>query len=362
MLVAFKRHRPNRAPVRVVRHHKPWGPKRVSTPVVSARRIRKDPHRQHIWIDRPGVGKWLLAALVVGQVDRSKILTGDLQKTTASTTTVTDLYSTDSGRADLVDTQYLTFNIVALIVFFGKLWSDQSQLPDIPDAVMLLTSGAALGYIARKTVQRNPPTISSITPSPGESALMTNRVVMIQGSNFIPSGAGSEDSIRSVLVKFGNLTTRPLPQNSQAKRSTAAQPSLLVDGMTDDTIRVMVPDLSADGKTERLVEVSVVTAPGMETPVFPVRITSPILRVRLEPVVVAHGIMTITLTLLDTTFSNHPVRIQIGETPFDTFWIDNKASVLINRTPTDSKSLSVSCGGATFAAQTDALGQAESRR
>ncbi|MFV0433649.1 MAG: hypothetical protein ACK5LO_06705 [Leucobacter sp.] len=297
------------------------------------------------------------ALVVVRQIDQSKIANQELQKPIASTTDVTDLFSSDSGRADLVDMQYLLFNVVALLVFCSELWKDQSRLPDIPDAIMMLTSGAALGYIARKAVQGDKPTVTSVIPEPGGQALITGSTVLVQGANFIPAGADYTESLLAVRVKFDAQTVSPKLESrgEEEKEGTAPKkdrpaPSLRLDGVTSDAIRVEIPDLSADGLTERMVNVSVVTAATLETDPFPIRILSPVLKVRLEPVTVESGIAKIVLTLLDSDMSEMPVRITVGRVSFDTFWIKNRATVLMNSPAADSSELAVTCGGAVFRA------------
>jgi hypothetical protein len=74
----------------------------------------------------------------------------------------------DSGNADLVDCQYLLFNLIAVMYFLGAFIEDTSAgLPSIPTLLFVLTGASALGYVTSKAIPSGPPTLASISPSVG---------------------------------------------------------------------------------------------------------------------------------------------------------------------------------------------------
>ena len=305
------------------------------------------------------------AAMVVAkQIDGAKVASGELQKPPSTQTKLTDLVSDDSGRTDLVDMQYLMFNTVTLLVFAISIWSDPTQLPDIPDQLLMLTGAAALGYVARKAVQRNAPIITSITAAGVTGVPTIGEYVRISGANFVPSGAETAEAITQVKVKFGATAVSPTPitdhGHGHGHRSSdtepipgSAPPSTDRDGVTDAVITVRIPELPPDGRTERVVDVVVVTGVGAETAAQPLRVFSPILPVDLAPSEVsADGTVTLTMTLRDEKFIKFPARISIGKATFTRFWSsDRMLSVQFSKGAVQGGALEVSCGGAVFTSQ-----------
>jgi hypothetical protein len=87
-----------------------------------------------------------------------------------------DLLSNDTGDADLVDTQYFVFSLVAIAYFVGALaqhvltYANSSKpftgLPDIPSALLGLTSLASLTYVGNKAVQNQGLRVVRMGPNP----------------------------------------------------------------------------------------------------------------------------------------------------------------------------------------------------
>jgi hypothetical protein len=74
----------------------------------------------------------------------------------------------DSGNADLVDCQYLLFNLIAVIYFVGAFVENPAAgLPAIPALIYVLTGAAALGYVSNKAIPSGPPEITGISPAAG---------------------------------------------------------------------------------------------------------------------------------------------------------------------------------------------------
>jgi hypothetical protein len=171
-----------------------------------------------------------------------KVQNGIVQKSdSTSGAAVSDLATNDAGAPDLVDTQYLLFNIIVvayvLATFFGR-----GSLPAIPNLLLGLTSTAAATYVLNKSLQSNKPVITSVVPS----AFPAGASLLISGTNLFPDGAPSEN----VTVKIGGVQT-------VGRR---------VRGRSTDTISAVAPaGMSTQDQTVR-----VVTAAQVETDGFPV--------------------------------------------------------------------------------------------
>lgn len=89
---------------------------------------------------------------------------------------VTDLATTSSGDTSLTDTQYVVFSFVAVTYFVGAFVAalvgyagdaDDIHLPPIPQALLGLTSLAALTYVGAKVVARDGMRLVSLDPDHG---------------------------------------------------------------------------------------------------------------------------------------------------------------------------------------------------
>jgi hypothetical protein len=77
----------------------------------------------------------------------------------------------DTGKADLVDSQYLLFNVIALIYFLGAFFQDpQAGFPSIPTLLFALTSTSTAGYVANKAVASATPMLTSVSPQTVKAA------------------------------------------------------------------------------------------------------------------------------------------------------------------------------------------------
>jgi len=222
------------------------------------------------------------AALVVAQqIKTTKLMSGDLQQVESSSTTVKDLFSSDDGRADLVDTQYLFFNFVALATFFVLFARRPDQFPNLPDGLVMLTSGAALAYIGNKAVQRNAPGIKTITCDRRAGTPRVGDVIRIHGFNFVPAGAQGEEYLARVRVRFDNVDAPVDPPANDSGDVSAADkpvvgaeatpapgtrraPMVYADNVSPTEVRIAIPPLP-DLDPPRMVNVRVVTAAGAET-------------------------------------------------------------------------------------------------
>ncbi|MGC5225394.1 IPT/TIG domain-containing protein [Micromonospora sp. DT81.3] len=193
------------------------------------------------------------AVIVATQVTQARIADGEVQKTVSSETKLTDLFANDAGQLDLVDTQYLMFNLVAVAVFGATLWIVPTDLPNLPDGLVLLTSTAALGYITRKAIAKNAPGIISVIAADGTGVIASGSKVRITGVNFVPAGGEDPEYTLAMRVKFGTAVAIPI---------------LLSSGQ----LEVLVPELASGTST---VQVVVVTAGQVESPPYDVIVTNP---------------------------------------------------------------------------------------
>lgn len=110
-----------------------------------------------------------------------KVREGTLQKSEPQAASVQQLAQGDNGEPDLVDSQYLLFNVIAMAYYVANVFSDGS-MPVIPGFLLAITSGTAALYVANKAAARNAPTITSISPA----AVSPGKELTIYGTNFDP--------------------------------------------------------------------------------------------------------------------------------------------------------------------------------
>jgi len=141
----------------------------------------------------------------------------ELQKTksTAAPRAV-DLLANDNGEADLVDAQYLVFNLVLLAWFAVSFARLPAALPAIPGSLLALTGISAATYATTKGVFKNPPLITAIVPvtkddtvTPPTYGLLpsgevkASSLLEVRGSNLIPTGTSGRQPAEW-MVHFKN--------------------------------------------------------------------------------------------------------------------------------------------------------------
>ena len=136
------------------------------------------------------------AAVIAKFATTSKVENGTIQKPSAALPAVAQVGQGDSGSADLVDAQYLLFNLVAMgyVVF---AFVAEGVLPEIPTVLLALTGASAATYAANKALQRNPPSIVSVTPL----TIRGGEKVTVTGTNFTPDeGTGAAATIPGISI------------------------------------------------------------------------------------------------------------------------------------------------------------------
>ncbi|MFB7360108.1 hypothetical protein [Streptomyces gardneri] len=193
-----------------------------------------------------------LTARVVVSV---RIASRRLQKVRADRPRAADLLCDDSGRAGLVDVQYLLVSCAVLALTAVGLARDPGRLPEVPWSLVLLLAVSSAWHLAAKCTEGVRPTIHSVVRSREagdlDAPIRTGDDIEIRGCGFVPPGAAAPEPLTRLVVRIGPVHAHvplvPVPGGF-------ANP-------TDATLTVPLP---ADVEPGR-VEVSVVTAAGVET-------------------------------------------------------------------------------------------------
>jgi hypothetical protein len=118
------------------------------------------------------IGAPLGSAIFAKGIVSAQIKKGTTVKPPASAASPSQLWQNDAGEADLGDAQYLLFNLVAFVFFYGALWrAPQAGMPVIPSILVGLTSLSAVGYLGNKSLpQPAPAAVASVSPPGGSGA------------------------------------------------------------------------------------------------------------------------------------------------------------------------------------------------
>jgi hypothetical protein len=190
-------------------------------------------------------GPFAAAVLAKGTVTY-KLDAGTLQKSEAQAPAAGQVATNDEGAVDLVDSQYLLFNVIALGYFVVEIVR-RGVLPEMPGPLLAMTSATAGLYVANKAAQRNAPQITSVSPATAGPS----QTVAVLGINFDP--ADGTDSGRRVTVALTGC------------------PETIYSTQTSDTqVLFVVPATAAAGDQA----VSVTSTAGVQTPVHPLQIRS----------------------------------------------------------------------------------------
>jgi hypothetical protein len=111
------------------------------------------------------VGGPLGAAILAKAIVTTQLNNGQSKPDTTTGANVADLVSNDQGVTDFGDLQYVLFNTVALVFFYGEfLSSPQLGLPTIPNVLVGLASVSAVGYLGKKVLPAPAREITKIQP------------------------------------------------------------------------------------------------------------------------------------------------------------------------------------------------------
>lgn len=153
---------------------------------------------------------------------------------------VAQAFSDDTGQTDLVDTQYLLFGSITLLVFVvDYLRKPSGGLPTLPEALIGLSSLGATAYIANKwTAKDAKPRLETVVPN----AAKRGATITLYGSNLLTVSQGGKRVPASEQLEliFGSLAQQAIAPNSPNARSSPSG---------SDYVRLTVPYV-ADAKLE----------------------------------------------------------------------------------------------------------------
>lgn len=138
------------------------------------------------------------AAVAAKGIVTYKVRNGTLQKTEPEKTELRQVATMDDGGTDVVDSQYLLFNLVAQVYFVVAV-THEAVLPVMPDVLLAMTSLTAATYVGAKAARTNAPVITSLSPK----TVAAGTEVTVLGSNFDPRGAASP--LRFVTISISGL-------------------------------------------------------------------------------------------------------------------------------------------------------------
>jgi hypothetical protein len=240
-------------------------------------------------------GPFAAAVLAKGTVSRH-LETTTVQRTDG-TPKLSQLATNEQGNTDLVDAQYLLFNLIALAYFTVQILH-HAELPDIPDSLLALTSGTAALYVGNKVAGRNPPQITSALPR----TAYVNDVVTVSGRNFAPGS--SSDPGWTVLAVLDGRPVQPLDA-------------------TDAQVRFRVPP----GTYGAVSTVAVQTTAGVLTPDVEIVVATRTPEISAVSAALAGGrTVTITGTHL-APFEGTPPKVLVGGRLLDARAVDGSLEV-----------------------------------
>jgi hypothetical protein len=142
------------------------------------------------------------SALAAKGITSSKVESGDVTKPALAEPTsgtrglfkgLAQLVTDDSGQLDLLDTQYLAFNLALLLyflfAFFGlDIVDANTLLPNLPDSLLAISGVSAASYVAKKGLQKDD--AATITVAPG------SKLVLAWPATVTFKGAGTTGEIK----------------------------------------------------------------------------------------------------------------------------------------------------------------------
>lgn len=156
---------------------------------------------------------------------------------------VGDIVNNDSGSPDIVDFQYVTFNLVAATYFLIN-FINHNALPQIPETLIALTGVSAGTYVTNKALLKQKPTLTGVSPA----SAVPGKPIMLRGTNLAGMGTNPDGTAAVTEVKFDACSVAP-------------------DLASDQGVSVTVPS-GVEGYaagTPKTVHISVLNAAGLES-------------------------------------------------------------------------------------------------
>jgi hypothetical protein len=138
----------------------------------------------------------ITAAIAAKALTLNKVVAGTLTKTTGTSEGVVaglaETLSNDTGNADLLDSQYVAFNLITLIYFFSAFFgttvaSPSGGLPSIPPTLLALSGVSAAAYVTKKTLEKGTaPQVLGVAPR--LAVLGRDIYLKVTGAGFCANG------------------------------------------------------------------------------------------------------------------------------------------------------------------------------
>lgn len=142
------------------------------------------------------------AAVTAKVLVTNKVARGTLQKPDGVPNRPGDVVRNDAGAIDLVDFQYVLFNLIVAGAAAGAFIKNVAAgLPSLTDYLAILTGGSALTYTINKGATSNAPTLVSIDP---QSARVGDRVT-VYGNNL--SAVANDPNAQPAVTVAGVTAT-----------------------------------------------------------------------------------------------------------------------------------------------------------
>lgn len=208
------------------------------------------------------------AAVAARYLIGTKVDRGDLAKPPADAPTVADAFSDDSGDADLIDSQYLLFNVIALVYFFGAFFSAPSEgLPDIPAILFSLTSASAAAYVANKGIAKGAPVITGLCPQRGGHG----DLILVHATNlFFPKAPSTSEATTDAAAAHPN-NYRDVCVTVGGVHADILAGSVSHSSTGEDTFKIQIPADAPVGPAD----VKALNFRGAETNAKPLQVTDP---------------------------------------------------------------------------------------
>jgi hypothetical protein len=217
------------------------------------------------------------AALVFAKAAvSSKTGNGTLQKPPADGyVRLSDLLGDDRGQRDLVDIQFVLFNLVAVGFVIAAVVRAGLPVgfPEIPAGLITLTAGPAAVYTANKGLISNRAVVLSVVPS----LVRKGDLFMVRGANFLPGTDDDAPAVNGVAPaadpKAGDAaasvgtTVVTNPPDPKTDAGVPEAPIVEIGGLTVDRTSTTSTAIQAradapPGSANRPLAVSVVTESG----------------------------------------------------------------------------------------------------
>jgi hypothetical protein len=179
------------------------------------------------------IGGPIGAAILAKGIVSTQVANG-ASKPAADSAHAADVVTNDNGQTDLGDLQYVIFNTVTLVFFFGEFWSKPYLgLPTIPDVLLGLTSVSAVGYVAKKALPSGGLNVVKVDPPKASAGALVTLYV-----SGLADPQGAVPAVTDVAVEFGATTAavQRVTTSGQGPTVAVTVPPGLATGVVDVTV------------------------------------------------------------------------------------------------------------------------------